>query len=145
MENKALGCAFTSNILFSTFNIDKIKYTSKQVKSIVGYAFSKREFAARIFKDSVKLIINDIINNNINFELPTPSGQLHLVPIQGEDFKKARQNGAFRDVDYLKSNFTGYEMKLDIKTKYPRSIPVHLDSKLKNKIVEQTNKGIQYA
>ena len=85
------------------------------------------------------------INNNINFELPTPSGQLHLVPIQGEDFKKARQNGAFKDVDYLKSNFTGYEMKLDIKTKYPRSIPVHLDSKLKNKIVEQTNKGIQYA
>jgi hypothetical protein len=31
-----------------------------------------------------------------------------MDPISGEDFIKARQNGAFEDVDYLNSDFTGY-------------------------------------
>ena len=36
---------------------------------------------------------------------------------QGEEFKKARQNGAFADVDFLASNFTGHKLQYRYKVK----------------------------
>jgi len=66
--------------------------------------------------------------------------------VKGEDFKKARQNGAFEDINLASSNFKGnqlhyrYRLKERWKTK-----PIKVSKVLKNKITEHTNNGKNYS
>lgn len=91
------------------------------------------------------LLIVDIIENKTTFKFP-PSGKartyLEMVPIHGEDFKRARQNGAFQDVDFLMSNFTGYQLYLRIMTRYGKWLKqIYISQKYKDRITELTNQG----
>jgi len=56
----------------------------------------------------MSIVIKDIIENRTTFKLPYKGAWIEMVPIKGDDFVRARQNGAFEDVDFLTSNFTGY-------------------------------------
>ena len=94
----------------------------------------------------VLLVINDIIDNNVTFSLPTqyPS-YLEMGVCSGEDFAKARQNGAYGDVDFLKSNFTGYRMQFRREGRNGVFVkPVYVNKKIKDRITEHTNNGKLY-
>jgi hypothetical protein len=55
------------------------------------------------------LVIKDIIENKVTFKGPPGTrAWIEMIPITGEAFAKARQNGAFSDIDFLISDFTGY-------------------------------------
>ena len=59
--------------------------------------------------------------------------------------KKARRHGKWRDVDFLKSGFSGNEIVLNIKSgNLVKSKTVYVDKNIKNKIIENTNEGKQY-
>lgn len=143
--NFATGYAFNTKDLFANFPIKKMKISGEACKSLLGY-LDKRALAIRIFLYTVKIILLDIINNNVTFKLPTRREcYLNIVGTFGEDFKKARRNGKWIDVDYLKSDFTGYQMQFmylanerEIKKK------VYLSKWMRDKITENTNKGMQY-
>ena len=87
------------------------------------------------------LIIKDIIENNITFKFPPgTSTYLEMVPIHGADFEKARQNGAFDDVDFLASNFTGYQLYLRYNTRYGHwKKQIYVSKPWKDKITQYTN------
>ena len=68
-----------------------------------------------------------------------------MVPVKGDDFVKARQNGAFKDVDFLASNFTGNQIQFRISTRYGKWLKrIYVGNAMKNRITENTNKGKQY-
>lgn len=100
----------------------------------------------RVLKYCLYLAMKDIIDNKTTFRFPPRSGAtLQMVATYGDDFIRARKNGAFQDVDFLASNFTAYTLQLQIKNRYNVwNKRVYLTSKYRDKIVELTNKGCSW-
>ena len=99
---------------------------------------------SKILRYFFYLVILDIIENQITFKFPPGTrAWLEMFPYTGDAFAKARQNGAFSDVDFLASNFTGYQLKLRFNNRYGKWIkPIHVSKKYKDRITELTNKGV---
>lgn len=97
----------------------------------------------RLFTYFYYLVIKDIIENQITFKLPVNRCYLEMTPVTGDEFIKARQNGAFKDVDFLISNFTGYNLNLRISTRYGKWLKrIYVSSKYRDLIVKLTNEGV---
>lgn len=98
-----------------------------------------------IFRYFFYLVIQDIIENQVIFKMPPGANRtwIQMDPVSGEEFIKARQNGAFQDVDYLASNFTGYNLNLRYNTRYGSwKKQIYVSKRYKDKITELTNKGV---
>lgn len=105
-----------------------------------------RDLYGRIFRYFFYLVTKDIIENQITFKFP-PNRYIRtyfeMVPIHGEDFKRARQNGAFSDVDFLASNFTGYQLYLRYMTRYGKWLKqIYVSKHFKDQITKLTNQGV---
>lgn len=144
--NYAVGCAFNLDDAFINFNTKKLNLTGKDcINENCGP--NKTAFVKKVFRESIKMIINDIIENNVTFELPTGAkkSDIHMVKIEGDKFKEARQRGKFKDVDFLQSWFSGNQIMFNIYSKgRTRQKPIYLNKELKDKITQYTNKGKQY-
>lgn len=145
--NWAVGCAFTTDDLFLNFPYKKLKLNCKQCKSIIGD--NHRDILVKkIFKESLKLVLNDIIDNNITFWLPLTGNKqcnIHIRRFQGDSFKNLRKGGKWKDVDILKSMFSGYELQLFMLGKRtPRIKTIYLNKEFKNRITKNTNEGKSY-
>lgn len=148
MKNYAVGHAFSANDLFMNFPVKKMKLTKQQCVDIFSDG-NKRDLAKSIFISSVELVINDIIDNNTHFKLPTLGGNqsyIYMDKLEGDKFKKAFRNGKWNDVDFITSQFTGYQLALEMQSnkRLPRKKFIYLSPKYKNKITENTNNGKQY-
>lgn len=148
MGNYATGHALSLRELFSNFPVSKLKMTPEECKKIYSDG-NKKDLAAAIFAESVELVVADIIDNNTHFKLPGVSGNeayLHMNRIEGKDFKKAFKNGKWNDVDFIMSNFSGYQLVYDVINvkKLPKRKSIYLSPKYKEKITENTNLGKQY-
>lgn len=144
----AMGHTFSSRELFHNFPINKLKIDYDTVKQIYSDG-DKRSLSASIFARGMQLIVEDIIENNVHFLLPTAGSNeayLYMNKTSGADFKKAVKRGKWRDVDFLTSNFTGYQLALSVKSKKrPEKIkPIYLGYKHKDRITELTNEGKRY-
>lgn len=147
MQNYALGCAFSMDNLFDNFPYKKLHITCEQCKSITGD--NHRDILVkRVFRESVKLVINDIINNNVTFWLPLTGNKkcnIHMRRVQGDEFKNLRRAGKWKDVDILKSMFSGYEIGFFmLGNRTPRIKSVYLNRELRDRITINTNNGMQY-
>lgn len=135
--NYSTGCAF--NVQQLLYNLNRKKLTFKAV--------NKFYIACSVFIYSVQIILNDIIDNNITFNLPTGARKcnIHMHRVQGNDFKNLRKSGKWADVDIISSYFTGYEINIYMqrRTHVNRRI-IYVDKNLKNRITENTNNGKQY-
>lgn len=134
--------------LYETFNATGLKIKRTVVQEKYG-CNKKRKLCASVLIYFFYLIICDILENNVTFELPLFNNRLAFIsvkPIMGEDFKLARQRGAFGDVDILMSNFTGYQFNYSWQTKSGRYRykPVYLSKKFKDVFVKYINEGKQY-
>lgn len=110
--NFATGYAFTSKDLFANFPLRKLLISREKCKEIFN-TLDRRAVVIRVFYYVVKIVLLDIIENNTTFKLPTQREcYIQMNRVQGEDFKKARRNGRWLDVDYLESNFSGYHLEL---------------------------------
>lgn len=145
MKNFATGYACSLNDLLVRFPYEKLK-------SIKGTKVQKRNKMKQVFKEGVKAVIQDIIDNNDVFVLPTVRGgksELRMNKLQGSEFERARQNGKFQDVDFLESLFTGYQLGLFIESRNKnisivRHKPVYVNKFFKNQITKNTNEGKTY-
>lgn len=141
----ATGYCFNTKHLFQNFPVEKLVMSSDIRRKVAG-GDGKRALAIRIFIYAVKLILLDIIDNNVTFKFPTNRPAfLNIVGTFGEEFKKARRNGKWLDVDYLKSDFTGYQMQFTriVKDREIRK-PVYVSRWMKDKITARTNAGLPY-
>jgi hypothetical protein len=94
------------------------------------------------------MVINDVIDNNVTFELPTGTRKcdIHMQTIRDEDFKKLRRAGRWRNVDFLKSLFTGNILGLFMYSpkRTPRVKNIYVGRELRDKIDNYTNEGKTY-
>lgn len=145
MENKevtnwATSYALTAEQLY--INFPASKYIRKEVRDIPKF----RLILGAILRYFFFLVLNDIIDKNVTFKLPPgTSAYIEMVPVSGDDFAKARQNGAFHDVDYLASDFTGYQLYLRHNTRYGKWLKrIYVSRKMRDKITANTNAGKKY-
>lgn len=145
--NYATGCAFNMDEMFMNFPYKKLQMNCKKAKEINGDAH-RDKIVKKVFRKCLNKVLEDIIENNITFELPTGAvkSELHMRRITGDKFSKARRNGKFKEIDFLESFFTGHELELIMYKKggLKRTKTVYVDPKLKQKIIDNTNKGKQY-
>lgn len=144
----AMGHTFSAQEIFHNFPINKLKIDYDTVRKIYSDG-DKRALSASIFTRGMQLIIEDIIENNVHFLLPTlgtNEAYLYMNKTSGKNFKDAFKRGKWRDVDFLTSNFTGYQLALKVKS--PRRPEkqkfIYLGYKHKDRITELTNEGKRY-
>lgn len=141
------GYSFSAYDLFETFNKKQLKIRRDVVQKKYGVN-KKQMFCASVLVYCFYLILLDIIKNNVTFVLPlfnNKQATIYARPIVGEEFKKARQHGAFADIDILATNFTGYQLTYSWETKSGyRYKPVYINKRFKNILYENINNGKQY-
>lgn len=145
---KATGCAINATQLFLTFPYKKLKTTCKLCRKVTGDDH-RDVLVSRIFRDHYKEVIEDIIDNNVTFELPITGRskcELHMQAVRGEEFERLRRHGKWLNIDYYKSNFTGYRLALFITSpKRPPKIKyVYVNKRLKDKLDDYVNNQKTY-
>lgn len=144
--NYATGHALNTSEIFSTFNVKKLKVSSKACQELIGERH-KEKLAQKIFKHSIDLVLNDIIDNNATFDLPTASrkAEMKMKRFGREIFTEARKHGKWKDVDFLASNFSAYQIVFNFQSKgVMREKLVYLDPAHRDRITEHTNNQKQY-
>ena len=115
-KNYAMGHAFSLHDIFMNFPVEKLKMTSDQCKETYSDG-NKRDLAASIFAKSVQMVVDDIIDNNVHFKLPgmaRTQAYMYMKRTEGKKFKKAFKNGKWNDIDFVMSNFSGYQLTLEM-------------------------------
>jgi len=94
------------------------------------------------------MVMDDIIDNSVTFEISLNKkqlGQLYIKEVSGEDFLNEYKNGRHKYIDYLDTNFTGYNPVFKYsKAGYTVEKPVYLDKKRQQRIAERANSGKSY-
>lgn len=143
----ALGCSFNTNDLFFNFPYKKLKLNCKDCLKIIGDAH-RSILVKRIFRTSMKIVIQDIVERNVTFWLPLTGDKkcnMHMKRVSGRDFQKLRQAGKWENIDIVNSNFSGYEIGFYMLGKRtPRVKTVYVDRQIKETISKYTNMGKQY-
>ena len=148
MKHFAIGWACNLNDIFVRFPYEKCK-------SLIRNYFTKytqRQKVKQVFREGVQQILEDIIENNVTYKVQGigyQGGEIHMEAVKGTEFEKARQNGKYKNVDFLESLFTGYQMYLYVHGKrdnflHRRKFPIYVNKLLRDKLVEYTNKGKTY-
>jgi len=140
--NYATGYGITPKDLYTTFKRENITTPLAQL-----WDRSKPKVCGAIFTFCMLQILNDVIDNNVVFKLPVNTeAYIEMKTISGEDFKKARQNGAFSDINITSSNFKGNQLVYRARRKeYWKVKSIKVSKVLKNRITEHTNKGKNYS
>ena len=145
--NWSTGCAFSTDDLFMNFPYKKLQITCEQCKSITGDNH-RDTLVKKVFKENLKLVLNDIIENNVTFWLPLTGNRrcnIHMKRVCGDEFKNLRRGGKWKDIDIVKSMFSGYELRLFMLGKRtPRVKTVYLNKEFRERISINTNNGMQY-
>lgn len=134
----ATSYALTADQLYYRFPSKKyIRFANEWTNQELVFLYAK------VLKYFFYLVITDIIENGVTFKFPPGVyAWMEMIPITGDKFVKARQNGAFDDVDFLASNFTGYQLYLRFTNRYGKwTKQLHVSKKYKDRITELTNKG----
>lgn len=145
--NYALGYAFTIKDILYNFPLDKLQFNCKDSFNII-HDNHRIKLVSNIFRDSIYIILQDIINNNVTFWLPLTGAKkcnIHIRRVQGDEFKNLRKSGKWKDIDILKSMFSGYQLSLYmLGNRTPRIKPIYLNKELTQIITDNTNLGITY-
>lgn len=148
MKHFALGWACNLNDIFVRFPYEKFKSLMKNYKT----KQLRRQKVKQVFREGTQQILNDIIENNTTFKIQGvgyQGGEIHMEAIRGSDFEKVRKNGKFRNIDFLESLFTGYQMYLYIHGKsdnflHRKKYPMYVNKVLRDKLIKYTNEGKVY-
>jgi len=135
----ATSYALTAKDLYTKFPYKRLKTNIKQLPN----GSNEKWLLAQVFRYFFYLVIKDIIENKTTFRFPRSyRAFLEMLSVSGDDFVRARQNGKFQDVDFLTSDFTGYNLGLRYNTRYGKwTKALHVSEKYKDRITELTNQG----
>ena len=144
----ALGHAFTAPELYQHFNIKKLKVHWTTLKKLFNDP-GKPNLCYQVFAKSVEFIVNDIIENRVQVQLPSTrkiKPYLFMKRTEGEKFKEAFRHGKWRDVDFVNTFFTGYSLGLFLSstTSGDKIKDIHVNKEIQKRITEKTNEGVSY-
>ena len=133
--------------MFDTFNLKQLKIRRDTVTEKYG-CNSKQTFCAQVLLYCLYLILLDIIEKNVTFVLPTDShveSCIHVKQFSGEKFQRMYRGGKFAGIDFLASNFLGYQIYFRYKAKEGfREKPIYISNNLKDIFYENINNGKPY-
>ena len=138
--------AFTAKELYETTNPSKWNVTDVLAQSH-GHRY-RYIFCGYVLVYLFYLIFLDIIKNNVTFEFPMTGGYsacIYVKCFQDDDFKRLYAGGKFLGIDFIASEFKGYQLFYQwrcynkIKEK-----PIYINNKLKYWFYSQINQGKQY-
>lgn len=111
-----------------------------------GHTSSYGDAVSDPFKYCIAFILYKIINDKVRFKIPyAKNGYIDFEIVQGEEFTKQRQNGRFKDIDFIESDFTGYSLKYYFDTKsYQKSYPIYLGGELRRLFYNKINSGVVF-
>ena len=141
------GYCFTSKDLLETLNKKELNITTKMYKEYKADTLS--EFCAQILTYFFYLVILDIIENNVTFVFSlnsqVRSATLGVKCFENEVFQKQYAAGRFIGIDFLASNFKGYQLYMFYKkgTQWKEK-PMFINKKLKDLFYEKINNGMVY-
>ena len=146
MKHFALGWACNLNDIFVRFPYEKLKSLKNKTKQL------KRQKIKQVFRSEVEIILNDIIENNSTFTLPSLGyygGEIHFESIKGSEFERLRAKGKFSGIDFLETVFTGYQLYLFLHGKRDnflarRKYPIYINKYYKQKMENLANNGKVY-
>lgn len=144
--NYATGYAMNIDELFISFPTKKMKMTAKACEELIGNRH-KETIAKKIFRSALNMVLEDIIENNVTFILPTRSrrAELKMKRFERDEFSHARRYGKWAKVDFLTSNFCAYQMMFHFQSEgVMREKLIYLDPEHRDRILEYTNQGKQY-
>ena len=142
----ATGAAFNIDEILMNFPYKKLSITCQKCKEITGDPH-RNILVKQILRECVRVILNDVIDNNVTFWLPTGAKKcnIHMKRVDGEAFKNLRKAGKWKDVNLFSSSFTGYELGLFMYgVRDPRVKTIYVNKSLKDKITQNTNNRMQY-
>lgn len=143
----ALGHAVNITQLFSKFKLSKLHIKSTECADYSTFGKNREKLVRALFIDALRIITDDIIDNNATFFLPTNPRQswIYMRRVKGNDFKFARQHGKFEDFDLFASDFSGYQLSFRYKTRETyKEKPIYVDKKHKKAISDNVNNGKLY-
>lgn len=134
----------TTEDLFENFDMTEL--TGKGNLKRTYKCADKKTLAKKIFLRFFQIMIDDMLKGGVQFVFPERQYfALQFKRLVGDQFKKVRKAGGFKDVDFLTSSFTGYMLNATY-LKGTRQIydTVRLSDGLTQKITEKTNEGYKY-
>lgn len=140
------GFCFVAKDMYDTFNLKQLKIKRDTVTKKYG-CHSKQDFCGSVLLYCFFLILLDIIENNVTFVLPTrgKDAKIHVRSYSGDDFKRAYSKGKFAGIDFLESDFTGYQLEYRYKTSLgERYKPIYISKNMKDRFYELINEGKKY-
>lgn len=147
MKHIADGYCVTTSDLFFNFNHRKrLKSNSRTwIKYKIGGYY--REVCSKVFIEFMKLVIDDIIDNNESVNLITKNKYtlcLQMEKLKDENFKWGRKKNRWKGLDLVASNFSVCGIFLRLLGQGNIAYEVRLDKKRENKIIENINSGKIY-
>ena len=111
-----------------------------------GHTSSYGDAISDPFKYCFAYVLYKIINDKMRFKIPyAKNGFIDFEIVQGDMFMKQRQNGRFKDIDFIESDFTGYALKYYFDTKsYQKSYPIYLGGELRRLFYGKINSGTTF-
>ena len=143
--NFATGYAFNTNEIFENFNWKRLSVKSTYINKD-GKKCRRDHKVISVFLYAVKLILIDIFKNGVTFNLPTRRiSKIKMKQVTGEDFKKAKRNGAYRNILPIESDYTAYSPEFIYQSGgVIIKKNIHVDKKLQNIYIDNTNNGMKY-
>lgn len=133
---------FFGSECYENFDLSDIKFPKK-----VRSSRNKRAFCWKVFNYCFDLILNDLIDNNIVFDFPTPNrspARFSVRLVDGKRFQWKYKNGQYPGLDFLKTNFTAPELVYTYwNTRGQRTKPMFVfDENTRKRIIENANNGV---
>lgn len=143
MDNGTMMHTFKLREMFLTFNTKPLKVKQADIAKMGAYP-RKRDFAMWVFKKSLIMVIDDIIEQGVQFQFPNTFGDrswLCMQRIDGAEYKMVRKFGAYKDFDPVDTNFSAYRIEycMEKASGYMVRIPIHLESERSKKIADLAN------
>lgn len=141
------GCAFTVEDIFMNFKYKKLKLTVPECRKITGDSH-RQDVVCRVFRYCFYLVIVDIIEHNATFHFPLTAGKkcnMHMQRIEGQRFADLMRHGKWQGLDFIGSNFAGYQLSLYMLGKRtPRVKNIYLNTTLRDRAIELASQGMCY-
>ena len=104
---------------------------------------SREDGISTPFRYCMGVILNKILDDKLRFKIPVANNAYIDFEVINEDlFELYKQRGAFPDVDFIESDFTGYYLRYYYQAKhYQKKITIYLGGDLKKKFINKVNSG----
>ena len=146
MNNYKTGYCFNTRELYDPINPAKWNITMDFAKE-QGFS-SHRSLCGHVLCYLLYLIILDIIENNVTFELPlvgNKEARIYVKCFQDDDFMRMYAGGKFLGIDFIASEYKGYQIHYQWKRgHFYKEKPIYISHTIKDWFYYKINKGKQY-